>query len=273
MDTITPKTQLTIGIVTISYNQAIYLQDAIDSVCSIDPSRLRYVIVDAGSTDGSREMISRQAEKFSKIVFEPDEGPSDGLNKGFAQCDGDILGYINSDDRIVPGALQYVLDYFEAHSDVNIIMGGIREIDKDGKPSLRKCIPTRFTLQDYLDGTCRLMQQSTFYRRSAWAATSGFNKNNGTCWDAELLIDMMLNGERIHVLPKMLADFRLYPESISGSGRLLDKYRVDGTRIRQKIKDAGIYPTSGYRSALKWLGFKLHLHANPVVYLSEVMAR
>src|SRR5690242_12369441 len=101
-----------LGIVTISFNQATHLQEAIDSVRLSDPSKLVYVIVDAGSKDLSRQIIERNAERFARIIFEPDEGPSDGLNKGFSACDADIYGYLNSDDRFVSGALDYVVDYF-----------------------------------------------------------------------------------------------------------------------------------------------------------------
>ena len=73
-----------LGIVTISYNQARFLTEAIDSVRLRDPDRLRYVIVDPGSTDGSREIIRCRHDRFSAIILEPDSGPADGLNKGFA---------------------------------------------------------------------------------------------------------------------------------------------------------------------------------------------
>ena len=70
-----------IGIVTISYNQAKYLAEAIESVCVADPEWLEYVIVDPGSSDGSRQIIERYRKRFGRIILEPDEGPADGLNK------------------------------------------------------------------------------------------------------------------------------------------------------------------------------------------------
>jgi glycosyltransferase involved in cell wall biosynthesis len=61
-----------IGIVTISYNQASYLAEAIHSVQVSDPERLEYVMVDPGSTDDSREIIERHRRRFSRIILEPD---------------------------------------------------------------------------------------------------------------------------------------------------------------------------------------------------------
>src|ERR1017187_7879988 len=73
--------RMKLGIVTISYNQAGYLQEAIDSVALADLSRLVYVIVDPGSTDGSRDVITRNRHRFPRAILEPDNGPADGLNK------------------------------------------------------------------------------------------------------------------------------------------------------------------------------------------------
>ena len=91
-----------ISIVTVSFNQADYLEQAIRSVVEQDYSDIEYIVVDAGSTDGSREIIER--DRIATVVFEPDREPADGLNKGFARATGDIFGYINADDAYLPGA-------------------------------------------------------------------------------------------------------------------------------------------------------------------------
>src|SRR2546423_8904578 len=112
---------MNLGIVTISFNQAAYLTEAIESVQLADPERMEYVVVDAGSSDGSRAIINRNRRRFSRIIFAPDDGPADGLNKGFAATTAEILGYLNSDDRFAPGALDFVLAYFEAHPRIDVL--------------------------------------------------------------------------------------------------------------------------------------------------------
>ena len=133
--------RMRIGIVTISYNQASYLAEAIQSVQVADPERLEYVMVDPGSTDGSREIIERHRRRFSRVILEPDHGPPDGLNKGFAATTADVVGYLNSDDRFTPGALDYVLRYFERRPDVDVLCGAIRIIDEKGEASIRRRTP------------------------------------------------------------------------------------------------------------------------------------
>jgi glycosyltransferase involved in cell wall biosynthesis len=266
---------LTLGIVTISYNQACHLREAIGSVRLRDPGRLRYVIVDPGSTDGSREIIREHRDRFSALLFEPDRGPADGLNRGFARCPADILGYLNSDDRFAPGAPDFVLDYFERHPEVDVLMGAIRIIDAAGRPARRRRVPWRFSPQDYLDDTALPLQQGTFFRRRAWERTRGFNAENPICWDTELLIDLALAGARLRLINKVLGEFRLYPASLSGtqllSGdqTLIQQRRREEARLKRKILDAGGVPTPRPRVWLKRLSF----HAHPVRRVLEFAVR
>jgi len=229
-----------IGIVTISYNQAPYLAKAIESVLVADPQRLEYIIVDPGSTDGSREIIQRYRRRFSRILFEPDQGPPDGLNKGFAATTAEILGYLNSDDRFAPGALDYVLNYFERHPEIDVLCGAIRIIDDNGEASIRRRTPDRIDLCRYAYETCFFWQQATFFRREAFLSTGGFNTRSKTAWDGELVVDMALAGCRFAYTNKLLGDFRIYGDSITGSGRFHEALRRDRAHMRDKILRAGV---------------------------------
>jgi glycosyltransferase involved in cell wall biosynthesis len=236
---------MTIGIVTLSYNQAKYLAEAIESVQAADPERLEYVIVDPGSMDGSRDLIQRHRRRFHRIIFEPDGGPPDGLNTGFAATTADILGYLNSDDRFAPGALDYVLRYFERHPAVDVLCGAIRIIDKDGRPSIRCRMPDRVDLRRYAYEACFFWQQATFFRREAFLKTAGFNVLSQTTWDGELVVDMALAGCRFAYTNKILGDFRIYRDSITGSGRLSAALQRERLHMREKILRAGVPRASG----------------------------
>ncbi len=248
-----------IGVVTISYNQANYLAEAIESVQVADPERLDYVIVDAGSTDGSREIIERYRRRFGRILLEPDEGPPDGLNKGFAATDADILGYLNSDDCFAPGALDYVLCYFERHPEVDVLCGAIRIINENGAPSIRRRTPDRIDLRRYAYESCFFWQQATFFRRNAFLKTQGFNLGSKTAWDGELVVDMALAGCRFAYTNKLLGDFRIYSHSITGSGRLSGELLRDRAHMRDKILRAGIPRASGLEVRLMKTLYKFNL--------------
>ena len=104
---------LRISIITVSLNQADFIEENILSVLNQHYSNLEHIVIDGGSTDGTQAILA----KYSHLVWksEPDRGQSHALNKGFKMATGDIIGWINSDDRLHPGALQIVNDYFQNH--------------------------------------------------------------------------------------------------------------------------------------------------------------
>ncbi|MBK8907410.1 MAG: glycosyltransferase [Rhodospirillales bacterium] len=77
-----------LSIVTISFNQAQYARQAVESVLSQQGDDVEYIVVDPGSTDGSREILAGYGHAIDHFVFEPDNGPADGLNKGFGRATG-----------------------------------------------------------------------------------------------------------------------------------------------------------------------------------------
>lgn len=219
-----------ISIVTISYNQAAFLEQAIRSVVGQNYGELEYIVVDPGSTDGSRDIIDRHRAAIATVVYEPDNGPADGLHKGFSLATGDIFGFINADDALLPGALRKIADYFEEHPEMDIVCGCGFVIDESGKPTFRK-IPTRLTTRLYAYGAVTFFQQGIFFRKSAYRATQGFNPANRSCWDSELLLDMLIKGKSVGILHEDIAAFRIHGASITGSGRLVEIYRQDCRRL------------------------------------------
>jgi glycosyltransferase involved in cell wall biosynthesis len=224
-----------ISIVTISYNQAAFLEECIRSVIDQDASDVEYIVVDPGSTDGSREIIDRYRDRIDCVVLEPDAGPADGLNKGFARATGDIFGYINADDRYLPGALRYVQRYFASESSVDVLTGAIRIIDGEGRPSPRKRTADRFDPTRYAAGLCMIGQQATFFRREAFFKAGGFNRANRVAWDGELLVDMALAGTRFEPVAKVLGDWRLYGANITGSADFQKNLKLYFSQMKNKL--------------------------------------
>lgn len=230
-----------IGIVTISYNQGQFVEEAIRSVSARSKPWVQHVIVDPGSDDGSRETIGKFRENgwFHRCLLEPDAGPSDGLNKGICACDAEVVGCLNADDRYRPGTLEYVREVFARNKSLDVLIGGGAIIDESSRPRLRRMLPTPFSLKNYLSRAATAVQQGTFYRRGAWERAGGFNEDNHACWDGELLVDMALNRARFRSVWKILGEFRIHKDSISGSGRMYDEYQRERARIYRKIEQAG----------------------------------
>lgn len=253
-----------LGCVTISFNQSRFLRDCIESVTCTDRSNLLHVIVDPGSADGSRDIITEYAarQRFHATILEPDGGPSDGLNKGFRLlADADILGYLNSDDRYEAGALDAVLDFFQRHPEVDVLMGSGAIIDGNGRKHLRKRLSTPFTARRFLHGTALNIQQATFFRRTSFFATGGFNIENRSCWDTELLVDLLLAGAHFHDVRRVLGQFRVYPGTITSNIAKQgpdQRYINDQERMRQKLIAAGHRPAQAPMPVIEYYSYRLN---------------
>lgn len=211
---------------TISFNQIKYLKACIDSILTQSGIDLEYIVVDPGSTDGSRELINTYDEQIIK-VFESDVGPADGLNKGFSHASGDIYGFINSDDYLLPDALKSVVDFFSNQNQPNttFVTGHGYIESSDGARTV--VFPNTLTVSGMLQLADIVFQQSTFFPASLFKKVGGFNAANRTCWDYELFLRFLLAGSKHQIIPEALAVFRLYEESISGSGHLEEKCLQD----------------------------------------------
>lgn len=223
------------SIVTISYNQAQFLEQAIRSVIEQDYPDVEYIVVDPGSTDGSREIIERYRDRIDKIIFEPDNGPADGLNKGFAQATGDIYGYINSDDALLVGALSRVAQAFRECPKADVVSGHLYQVDEK-QHLIRRIRASKFHPKGFVYGGVQVAQQSTFIRGDAFRKAGGFNEANKTSWDAEILLDIALNDGRFEVIEDHLAIFRIHGGSITGSQRAWAESRKNHERYFVRVR-------------------------------------
>jgi glycosyltransferase involved in cell wall biosynthesis len=182
---------------------------------------LEYIVVDPGSTDGSRELIESYGDRIIKL-FAPDKGPADGLNQGFKLATGDVYGFINSDDYLLPDALSHVNQYFSTKGLGYFVTGQGYTKDTHGRHI--RIHPQQLTVQAMLHRSAVMFQQATFFSAQSFKDVGGFNTENDTCWDYELFLRFLLNGVQHEVIAQDLAAFRLHDQSISGTGRLNDRY-------------------------------------------------
>ena len=222
-----------ISIVTISYNQQDFLRECIDSVLSQNYLNLEYIVVDPGSSDKSREIISSYGSAVIPI-FESDQGPADGLNNGFKRASGDIFGFINSDDRLESGSLELINNFFSKAPDTDVLCGNAYIIDNNSQVR-RVFYSDRFSLRLAAMGASIIAQQATFFRASAFHSAGGFNVANRIAWDGELYIDMALNGAKFSRTKEVLASFRLHPDAITGSGKHMNLRKEYDSYIYSKV--------------------------------------
>ncbi|MFN0316757.1 MAG: glycosyltransferase family 2 protein [Burkholderiales bacterium] len=258
-----------ISIVTLSYNQGKFLEECITSVLGQDCEGAEYIVVDPGSADDSRDIIGRHASGIAKVLLDPDDGPADGLNKGFGCATAGLFGYLNADDRLCPGALNFVVQYFAAHPRVDVLCGSIRIIGENGKASLRRRTADAFDVRRYVAGICTVGQQATFFRRKAFYRAGGFNTANRIAWDGELLVDLALSQARFATTRRVLGDFRIYNDSITGSASYRQRLDAYQRRLEEKLRARRIDLYSPAQTALLRVAYK----ADPIRHIGYFLAR
>ena len=207
------------SIVTVSFNQAEFLEGAILSILNQDYQDIEYIVVDPGSTDGSRDIIERYRDRIDRIIYTPDSGAAEGLNNGMAGATGEILGFLNSDDILMPSAITRIAAAFCANQRVDLVTGHAYIIDSWNN-RLRKSYTDHFHLRAFAYEACLICQQSTFFRAELFRKVGGFNEQNRIAWDAELFLNLLTSSDQYVVLDDFLSAFRLHSEAITGGAKL-----------------------------------------------------
>lgn len=224
-----------VSIVTISFNQCRFLEQAMLSVLDQKGAEIEYIVVDPGSTDGSRALIERYRDRIDHVVLEPDAGPADGLNRGLALATGEVFAYVNADDALLPGAVAEAVSALAGDPSIGVVYGNGREIDAEGRQVRRIVASPRMDPALYVREQVMIVQQASFMRTAALRAVGGFNVANRTSWDGEAFLDMARAGTRFRRIWRDWGLFRLYPGSISGSGQLAARYRADLDRMYASV--------------------------------------
>ncbi|GAA4642538.1 hypothetical protein GCM10023115_06300 [Pontixanthobacter gangjinensis] len=227
-----------ISVVTNAFNQGEYLAAAAESILSQTGVEVEYLIVNPGSTDTTDLVLEQLAKIHSgrfTVLSEQDDGPADGLNKGFAKASGDWLIYLNADDVFLPDAFAQAAFEMEKYPDAGAIIGNGYITDASGN-FIRRAISTQFSARKFVMGTAFALQQSTFYNAAAFRAVGGFNLANSTSWDAELLVDLDRAGYPLINAAGFWSIFRMQPNSITVSQRFADEsLRTHDRYFREQI--------------------------------------
>jgi glycosyltransferase involved in cell wall biosynthesis len=225
-----------VSIVTPSFNQAPYLAATIESVLGQDYPKIEYIVIDAGSTDGSREIIERNGARLAHWVSEPDLGQTDAINKGFSIARGEILAWLNSDDTYLPGAVSQAVGYLTRHREVGLVYGQAYYVDGDGDKMAR--YPAGPTDNRGLRrGLTTIPQQATFFRSRLWRMVGPLDPSFYYAMDYDLwvrisaltpiaFVEQPWANFRIHDLSKSRREaFRCWPEMMRVH------FRDGGTRL------------------------------------------
>jgi glycosyltransferase involved in cell wall biosynthesis len=200
-----------ISLVTPSLNQGRFLGAACESVLSQKYRELEYIVRDGESTDESHSVLRGFEDRISAIRIEKDGGQARALNLGFAESSSEIMAWLNADDILLPGSLDYVAAYFTRHPEIDLIYSHRILIDECGQEIGRWVLPP-FD-EDVLRWTDYVPQETMFWRRSLWQKSGGaLDERFAYALDWELLLRFMQHGARIRRVPRFLGGFRVHAQ-------------------------------------------------------------
>lgn len=201
-------TDVPVSIITPSYNQRAYLKQTMDSVFTQNIPGMEYVVIDGGSTDGSADLIRSCEDRLTGWLSEKDRGQADAVNKGAAKTHGAVIGWLNSDDLYLPGAVQKALDYLSAHPETDAVYGDVLSIDGEGR-LINVMRFDQYSAEDLMSFRV-ISQPGVFFRRSAWERAGGLDLSYHYLLDHHLWLRMITRGKFAY-LSEPLAAARFHP--------------------------------------------------------------
>jgi glycosyltransferase involved in cell wall biosynthesis len=178
------------------------------------------IVVDGGSTDGSVEIIRRFEDRLAWWTSEPDSGQAGALNRGFGRARGDILGWLASDDTLLPGAVARVVSELRADAEALLVYGEALFVDEAGG-ELFPLQPRPFDAEE-MRRRCEnfVVQPGSLFTRRAWELAGPLDEDSHYLFDFEFALRVARHGT-VKPIPDRLATYRVHGASKSGGASLL----------------------------------------------------
>lgn len=230
-----------ISIITPSFNQGQFLEETIRSVLLQGYPKLEYIIIDGGSSDDSVEIIKKYEPWLTYWESEKDKGQSHAINKGLCHAKGTILGWINSDDYLFPGALWKISSLYFEDPDAVAWTGAITQINKKGR-NIRKRFPKPGTRKEIANWgiTGSVPQPACFFSRSAFEKAGGkIREDLHYVMDRDLWMRLADIGH-FSTTNESLATTRLYREAKSEGSRAAPRMTIEWLSLLMEMGDKEI---------------------------------
>jgi glycosyltransferase involved in cell wall biosynthesis len=233
---------LKISIVTPSFNQGRFLETCIRSVLDQAYPALEYSVMDGGSTDGTPEIIRRYTDRLAAWRSHPDGGHMDAVQDGFDRSTGEIMGWLNSDDKLAPWALavvdavfrqfpsvQWITSMFPMLMDEDGMVFGARQVEGFHPEAFYRGRNVPLNPWFY---SSFIQQESTFWRRGLWEKSGArVDKTLRVAGDFELWSRFFEHAE-LHTLAVPLGIFRFQKASFTSTE--FDAYKEVCRRVLAK---------------------------------------
>jgi glycosyltransferase involved in cell wall biosynthesis len=198
-----------VSIVTPSLDQGEFVAAAVESVLAQGIDELEHIVVDGGSSDGTLEILA--GYPHLKVLRDPGRGQSHAVNLGLRDATGEVIGWLNADDRYLPGAVRSALGRFDREQDAGVVYGNAELIDAAGAV-VGEIRSGPFDLRRQLNGINGIPQPAAFIRAAVLAETGLLDERLHYVMDYELWLRAAHVTQLVWV-DETWAQFRSHPGS------------------------------------------------------------
>lgn len=202
-----------ISVVMPSFNQVRFIEESISSVLAQRYPKLEFIILDGGSTDGSVEIIKKYENKLVYWHSRSDNGQTYALMDGFKLARGELMGWINSDDILLPNALEIISSAYQTNPGVELLFGNFFLIDDIGSITRCQRVPQSRIEWFAKRGHWVFNGTGAFFSRRAYDEIGGLNSDLSYVMDADLYIRMINKGIKYKHVGEYISAFRRHNEA------------------------------------------------------------
>ena len=204
-----------ITVIIPAFNSARFLGKTLSTIAKQDYKADEVIIVDGGSTDGTRDVVGEFANLLPiRFISEPDRGQLDAVQKGMRMAKGDVLCWINADDAVMPGAFARAARAFAEDPSVEIVFGDNYWFDETGRRFGVAHSVKRLTFWDQFLFYGQLQVESFFWRRELSEKALPFDTDLRVYTDYSFFLPIR-HGAKCKWIPYRLGAFRVHPEQMS----------------------------------------------------------
>lgn len=210
-----------ISIITINYNNKDGLQKTIDSVITQTFKNFEWIVIDGGSTDGSKELIEKYAQHITYWVSEPDKGIYNAMNKGILKATGDYLSFMNSGDTYYDNTTLDIVYNKMSESNADIYYGNSLYIYKDKERVFYT--PPKLTLYDLYKGT--ILHQASFIKRELFQK-QGYDETLKIVSDWKMWLVWILQDKEFKYIDLIISRFDAYGISTTNTNLVNEERNI-----------------------------------------------
>lgn len=236
---LTPKK---ISIITVCYNAEQAIGKAIQSVLLQSYQHIEYIIIDGQSQDSTMQIVQKYADKITKIISEPDSGIYDAMNKGINYASGDILYFLNADDRLYNhDVIMHIMSQFANNDKVELVFG---RLQFENVPRKHQVIVDELQSATYKNRRDILThippQQAIFARRKVFEQVGKFDTNYVLGADTDWFLRCIKNKILMKFIDKKIAYFNSQGLSYTQKGKAIQE-RIKAVRSNSSFIDFWFY--------------------------------